>query len=103
MTREKLTEGVKKMLTDNRTHILCDDQHLINDDCRHRILSLLASGHNIDAANQLIDYFRNNHDGSSLDKFCEFLNCQAHQAGSSASMTKLSEEIRNAMERALQH
>ena len=102
MTRQKLTEGVKKMLTDNRTHILCDDQHLINDDCRHRILALLANGHNIDAANQLIDYFRNNHDGSSLDKFCKFLNCQAHQAGGSANMTKLSEEIRKAMESALQ-
>jgi hypothetical protein len=102
MTRQKLTEGVKKMLTDHCTHILCDDQHLINDDCRHRILALLANGHKIDAANQLIDYFRNNHDGSSLDKFCKFLICQAHQAGGSANMTKLSEEIRTAMESALQ-
>jgi hypothetical protein len=102
MTRQKLTEGVKKMLTDHCTHILCDDQHLINDDCRHRILALLANGHKIDAANQLIDYFRNNHDGSSLDKFCKFLICQAHQAGSSANMTNLSEEIRTAMESALQ-
>ena len=102
MTREKLTEGVKKMLTVNRTHLLCDDQHLIDDDCRHSILASLANGQNIDAANQVIDYFRNNHDGSSLDKFCEFLTCQAHQAGSSANMTNLSEEIRKAMESALQ-
>lgn len=97
ITREKLTEGVKKMQTSHRTHILHDDYHLIDDDCRDTILTMLDNGKKTNAANHLIDYFRDNHDGSSLVSFCNFLRCEAKRAGNSPNLMKLSQAIINAV------
>jgi hypothetical protein len=103
ITLDKFTERVKKMLNDRRIRILCDDEHLINDDCRDHIRALFGNGKKTDAANQLIDYFRDNHNGSSLEVFCSFLKREANMAGIAVNLLDFSEEIMRAMDSILQH
>ena len=98
MTREKFTEGVKNMLTYNRIIILHDDKRLISDECKDRMLALLTNGEQTDAANHMIDYFHKNHDGSSLEQFCNFLRREAEKAGSAPNMISFSEDIMEAMD-----
>ena len=100
---EKLTRGVEKMLTKHRIQTLCDDVHLIDDECRNRILAMLNNGQKTDAADRLIDYFKNNHNGSSLVSFCDFLRSEAEGAGNAPNLLDFSKQIAEAMKKALQH
>ena len=90
------------MLNKTRIELLHDDERLINDECRDRILAKLTNGEQTDAANQLIHYFKVNHNGSSLQQYCDFLVREAEKAGNAPNLLDFSDDIMEAMKEALQ-
>ena len=97
MTREKLHSGIKKMLTEHRTNLLCDDWELINEECRDDILGDLKANNKTKAADRLIDYFNNNHTGEELLLFCDLLTKEAKKAGRNTQLLKLANAIKEAV------
>ena len=97
MTREKLHSGIKKMLTEQRTILLCDDWGLIDDECKDDILGDLKANNKTKAADRLIDYFNNNHTGEELLHFCDFLTKEAKKAGQNPQLFKLAKAIKVAV------
>ena len=97
MTREKLHSGIKKMLTEHRTNLLCDDWEFINEECRDDILGDLKANRKTIAADRLINYFDNNHTGEELLLFCDFLTKAAKKAGRSPQLLKMVKAIKEAV------
>ena len=97
MTRKNLHDGIKKMLTEHRTTLLCDDWGLINEECRDDILGDLEANHKTKAANRLIDYFHDNHTGEELLHFCDFLTEEAKDAGRNPQLLNLAKAIKKAV------
>ena len=97
MTRKNLHSGIKKMMTEHRTNLLCDDWELINEECRDDILGDLKANNKTKAANRLIDYFRDTHTGEELLHFCDFLTKEAKDAGRNSQLLKLAKAIKKAV------
>ena len=97
MTREKLHSGIKNMLMEHRTNLLCDDWELINEECRDDILGDLKANNKTKAADRLIDYFDNNHTGEELLHFCDFLTKEAKDGGRNPKLLKLAKSIKEAV------
>ena len=97
LTRKNLHSGIKNMLTEHRTDLLCDDWGLINEECRDDILGDLEANKKTKAANRLIDYFRNTHSGKELLLFCDFLTTEAKDAGRNSQLLELAKAIKEAV------
>ena len=97
MTLKNLHSGIKNMLTEHRTNLLCDDWQLINEECRDDILGDLEANKKTKAADRLIDYFDNNHTGEELLLFCDFLTKEAKDAGRNPQLLKLAKSIKEAV------
>ena len=97
MTRKNLHDGIKKMLTEHRTNLLCDDWGLINEECRDGILGDLKANNKTKAADRLIDYFNDTHTGEELLHFCDFLTKEAKKAGQNPQLLKLAKSIKEAV------
>ena len=96
--RETLHTGVKKMLTEHHTGLLFDDWELINEGCRDDILGHLQANRKVEAADRLIDYFKDNHTGEQLCDFCRFLTKLARDTGRNSQLHKLAKGIEDALD-----
>ena len=97
LTRKKLRDAVKKMLNGQRIRDLCDDWELIDETCRDIILGLLEKGNKVEAADQLIDYFKDTHTGEELLIFTDFLKEEAGDGGRNQQLLNLAESIEEAV------
>ena len=57
------------------------------------MLGHLQANRKFDAADRLIDYFKDNHTGEQLCDFCHFLTEQAKDADRNSQMCKLAKGI----------
>ena len=96
ITRKKLCGAVKKMLNGQRIRVLCDDWELINETCKDIILGLLEKRNNVEAADQLIDYFKETHTGEELLLFSDFLREEA-EGGRNPQLLNLAKSIEEAV------
>ena len=97
ITRKKLCGAVKKMLNGQRIRVLCDDKELINETCKDIILGLLEKRNNVEAADQLIDYFKETHTGEELLLFSDFLREEAEDDGRNQQLLNLAKSIEEAV------
>ena len=97
MTHKNLRDGIRRMVNEDRTKVLCDDWELINEVCRDDILGDLEANDKTKAANRLIDHFNNNHTGEELLLFCTFLTKEAKDAGRNPQLLKLAKAIKEAV------
>ena len=93
ITRKKLCGAVKKMLNGQRIRVLCDDWELINETCKDIILGLLEKRNNAEAADQLIDYFKETHTGEELLLFSDFLRDEVEGDGRNQQLLNLAKSI----------
>ena len=97
ITRKKLHDGIKRMLSEQRTHLLHDDWKLINESCRDSMLGLLGCKNYVKAANELIDYFKKTHTGEELLIFSKFMREEAEDDGRNQQLLNLAKSIEDAV------
>ena len=97
LTRKKLCGAVKKMLNGQRIRVLCDDWGLVDETCRDIILGLLEKRNKVEAADQLIDYFKDTHTSKELLIFRNFLREEAGDGGRNPQLLKLAKSIEEAV------
>ena len=97
ITREKLNDGVKRMLNGHRIRVLYDDWKLLDESYKNIILGLLEKRDIVNAADHLIDYFENTHYSEDLLEFTRFIKGQATKDGRNPQLLNLAESIEEAV------